>query len=109
MTQRRFPPPWTVEETDARFVVKDSSGQKLAYVYFEDEPGRSLAPDGILIERAIYDAACARCVVSVDLRAAMMPVVKSTGLPRAPETIRAATAVPCIPHWRPREHPYRPF
>jgi hypothetical protein len=24
----------------AAFVVKDSAGQKLAYVYFEDEPGR---------------------------------------------------------------------
>jgi hypothetical protein len=24
----------------AAFVVKDSTGQKLAYVYFEDEPGR---------------------------------------------------------------------
>jgi hypothetical protein len=32
---RRIPPPWTVEELDACFVVKDSSGQKLAYVYFE--------------------------------------------------------------------------
>jgi hypothetical protein len=40
---RRFPPPWSVEEFDACFVVKDSSGQKLAYVYFEDEPGRRLA------------------------------------------------------------------
>jgi hypothetical protein len=36
----RFPPPWTVEELDACFVVTDSAGQKLAYVYFEDEPGR---------------------------------------------------------------------
>jgi hypothetical protein len=35
---RRFPPPWSVEESC--FVVKDSAGQKLAYVYFEDEPGR---------------------------------------------------------------------
>jgi hypothetical protein len=26
---RRFPPPWTVEELKACFVVKDSSGQKL--------------------------------------------------------------------------------
>jgi hypothetical protein len=25
------------------FVVTDSSGQKLAYVYFEDEPGRQSA------------------------------------------------------------------
>ncbi len=30
-------------ETDACFVVKDSTGQKLAYVYFEDEPGRRSA------------------------------------------------------------------
>jgi hypothetical protein len=43
MTSRRFPPPWSVEELDACFVVKDSAGQKLAYVYFEDEPGRRSA------------------------------------------------------------------
>ena len=43
MTPHRFPPPWTVEELDACYVVKDSAGQKLAYVYFEDEPGRRSA------------------------------------------------------------------
>jgi hypothetical protein len=43
MTERRFPPPWTVEELDACFVVRDHSGQQLAYVYFEDEPGRRSA------------------------------------------------------------------
>jgi hypothetical protein len=42
-TPRRFPPPWTVEELDACFVVIDSAGQKLAYVYFEEEPGRRSA------------------------------------------------------------------
>jgi hypothetical protein len=36
---RRFPPPWTVEELEACFVVSDSAGQKLAYVYFEEESG----------------------------------------------------------------------
>jgi hypothetical protein len=36
---RRFPPPWTVEETDACFIVKDHGGLALAYVYFEEEPG----------------------------------------------------------------------
>jgi hypothetical protein len=30
--ERRFPPPWSVEEQKACFVVKDSAGQKLAYV-----------------------------------------------------------------------------
>src|SRR5262245_10227341 len=29
MMQRRFPPPWTVEEQDAYFVVRDHSGQAL--------------------------------------------------------------------------------
>src|SRR5215471_16338588 len=43
MPSRRFPPPWSVEELDACFVVRDHDGQQLAYVYFEDEPGRRSA------------------------------------------------------------------
>jgi hypothetical protein len=39
MPARRFPPPWSVEELEACFVVKDGAEQKLAYVYFEEEPG----------------------------------------------------------------------
>ena len=36
---RRFPPPWTIDEANnARFTVRDATGQALAYVYFEDEP-----------------------------------------------------------------------
>ena len=39
---RRFPPPWSIEElNDACFIVRDSNGQQLAYVYFE--PGRRSA------------------------------------------------------------------
>jgi hypothetical protein len=40
---RHFPAPWSVEELDNCFVVIDSVGQKLAYVYFEEESGRRLA------------------------------------------------------------------
>jgi hypothetical protein len=32
-TARRFPPPWSAEELDARFVVRDHGGQKLAHIY----------------------------------------------------------------------------
>jgi hypothetical protein len=38
-----FPPPWSVEQLDACFVVRDHAGQKLAYVSFEDKPGRRSA------------------------------------------------------------------
>ena len=41
----RFPPPWTAEETEACFVVRDHNGQALAHVYFEDEPGQRAAPN----------------------------------------------------------------
>jgi hypothetical protein len=38
---RRFPPPWTIEDhNDACFVVKDANGVNVAYVYYEEEPGR---------------------------------------------------------------------
>jgi hypothetical protein len=46
---RRFPPPWSVQQQDACFVVRDRHGQALAYIYFEDEPGRRAAakPTGL--------------------------------------------------------------
>jgi hypothetical protein len=44
---RRFPPPWSVEEPDKLdrrcFIVRDANGQALAYVYFEGELGRRAA------------------------------------------------------------------
>jgi endo-1,4-beta-D-glucanase Y len=43
MSTRRFPPPWTVEEQAACFVVRDHNGQALNYVYYESEPGRRSA------------------------------------------------------------------
>jgi hypothetical protein len=41
--ERRFPPPWSVEEQSACFLVRHHNGQSLAYVYFGDEPGRRSA------------------------------------------------------------------
>src|SRR5215831_4694331 len=43
ISPRRFPPPWSVEEQDACYVVRDHDGQQLAYVYYENEPGRRSA------------------------------------------------------------------
>jgi len=41
---RHFLPPWSVAEyNDACFIVRDHNDQALAYVYFEDEPGRRAA------------------------------------------------------------------
>jgi hypothetical protein len=37
LPERHFPEPWSVEELDACFVVKDLNGQALAYMYFEKE------------------------------------------------------------------------
>jgi hypothetical protein len=41
--RRHFPPPWSIEDLGAAFVVKDSARHKLAYVYYEEEPGRRSA------------------------------------------------------------------
>jgi hypothetical protein len=38
----RFPPPWSVEELDACFVIRDHNGQKLALVYLKNELGSAL-------------------------------------------------------------------
>jgi hypothetical protein len=39
-TPRRFPPPWSIEESSACFIVRDGDKQALAYVYYENESGR---------------------------------------------------------------------
>jgi hypothetical protein len=43
MPARCFPPPWLIAELEVCFVVIDSAGQKLAYVYYGNEPRRRSA------------------------------------------------------------------
>jgi hypothetical protein len=38
--RRRFPPPWTIEERPACLVIKDANGLELAFVYYQEDPGR---------------------------------------------------------------------
>jgi hypothetical protein len=42
-TNRGFPPPWSIDDNGACFIVRDHSGQQLAYVYYEEEPRRPTA------------------------------------------------------------------
>ncbi len=38
MTDRHFPPPWTVETIHGGLKVCDANGQSLAYVYSREDP-----------------------------------------------------------------------
>jgi hypothetical protein len=40
---RHFPPPWSIEERQESFIVKDANGQQIVYLYFEDEPQRQMS------------------------------------------------------------------
>jgi hypothetical protein len=74
MPQRRFPPPWSVDEADPEldrrcFIVRDGNGQALAYVYFEDEPGRQAAAHrGPAHRREHREAAGAAAQAAADKR-----------------------------------------
>ena len=41
LDRRRFPPPWSVVETPACFIVRDRAGQPLAHLYYEESAGRA--------------------------------------------------------------------
>jgi hypothetical protein len=74
MTDRRFPPQWTLDEHDECFIVRDANGQALAYVYFEEEPGRARGgeaphPDVALpMQRRAEDCVTVQSIGSIFIR-----------------------------------------
>ena len=50
---RRFLSPWTVEDkNNACFIIRDGNGQAVAYVYYEEEPGRRSAANPLTRDEA---------------------------------------------------------
>jgi hypothetical protein len=43
-----FPSPWSSEELSNYFVIRDHNGRPLAYIYYENNPGRGLAVKQLL-------------------------------------------------------------
>src|SRR5215813_2534587 len=43
MSGRGFPSPWTVEELNDCFVVRDANGQSLGHFFYEEDQGRRSA------------------------------------------------------------------
>jgi hypothetical protein len=56
-SQRRFPPPWSIKESSACFIVRDGDKEALAYVYFENEPGRRASAKLLTRDEAFLIAA----------------------------------------------------
>jgi hypothetical protein len=71
------------------FVVKDSTGQKLAYVYFEDEPGRRSAAKLLSKDEA-------RGIVVIAKLSGLLPRRASWGIPRKPWYARAMSVSPAV-------------
>jgi len=60
--------PWSVEQQDACFVVRDHGGQALTYVYYEDEPGRRSAAKRLMRQEPFEVRFAGLC----------LPIAKST-------------------------------
>jgi hypothetical protein len=43
MPNRSFPPPWTIDEHPDSFIVKDATGQPLAFLFCDDDPQRQMS------------------------------------------------------------------
>jgi hypothetical protein len=78
MPDRRFPPPWSFDEANyACFIVRDANGQKVAYVYFEDEAGRRAAANLLTKDEARRIAATITKLSEAKLSELLVAALKS--------------------------------
>jgi hypothetical protein len=49
---RRFPAPWTAEQIPGGYVVKDSTGQSIAYVYARETKAQADAAKALTMDEA---------------------------------------------------------
>jgi hypothetical protein len=54
LPERRFPPPWSVDDRQESFVLPDSTDQPLAYTYFEDEPRWQMSMKRLSRDQAFF-------------------------------------------------------
>jgi K+/H+ antiporter YhaU regulatory subunit KhtT len=80
VTPRHFPPPWSVDEREESFIVRDATGQALVYVYFEDDPQRQMAGKRLSSDEARRFAAIIAKLP--DLLGHRKPLAKRTALGR---------------------------
>ena len=52
MTERRFPPPWTVEAIDGGFKIVDANKQAIAYVYGHADPRDAGIANALTLDEA---------------------------------------------------------
>ena len=76
---RRFPPRWTLDESDACSIVRDKNGQALGYFYFEYEPQRQMSMNRLSRDEARRIAA--NFAKPPDLL--RKPILSREGSPRA--------------------------
>jgi hypothetical protein len=77
---RCFPPPWSIEERQESFIVKDATGQQLAYLYFEDEPQRQMSMQRLSRDEAFLIA------VNIIAKLPSVPRQILKGIPRPPNS-----------------------
>jgi hypothetical protein len=52
MIDRRFPPPWSIDEHPESFIVRDATGVALGHFYVDDEATRRSIPERLTKDEA---------------------------------------------------------